>query len=241
MIKFIAEMLREEEFVRRGNAFFRVYGDGVLQVLKYTKRVTPFYQEILHLGLFSMYGELMPQWFTSRGCIPLYNAKYLSEPLWSHRINQLYRKSANRNIHINADSNDMENIFVFHINIEELRSTLLPFLNRIQTQQDIILGIEELERCNCHTPPEESENKGIRWTDGNKYAPYLAIGDYCSAKRIMQTFFELYRNKEDERALSVKSLMELADSGDSSRIALFLKTNYVKNVELASFCMKSRK
>ena len=56
-------------FVRRGSAFFRVWGDGVLQVLKFEYQ--PGYPvHDLCVGIFSLYGKLYPRWFTSGGCIP---------------------------------------------------------------------------------------------------------------------------------------------------------------------------
>lgn len=56
-------------FVRRGAAFFRVWGDGVLQVLKF-QRERCYQVHDLSVGIFSMYGNLFPEWFTSGGCIP---------------------------------------------------------------------------------------------------------------------------------------------------------------------------
>ena len=56
-------------FVRRGSAFFRVWGDGVLQVLKF-ERLSIHEVHDLSIGIFSMYGRLYPEWFTSSGCIP---------------------------------------------------------------------------------------------------------------------------------------------------------------------------
>ena len=56
-------------FVRRGSAFFRVWGDGVLQVLKFERNRVDRVHD-LSVGVFSMYGRLSPEWFTSSGCIP---------------------------------------------------------------------------------------------------------------------------------------------------------------------------
>ena len=56
-------------FVRRGSAFFRVWGDGVLQVLKFERQPGSRVHD-LRVGVFSMCGKLYPEWFTSSGCIP---------------------------------------------------------------------------------------------------------------------------------------------------------------------------
>ena len=65
----LKDALQGSGFVRRGSAFFRVWGDGVLQVLKFEYQ--PGYQvHDLCVGIFSLYGKLYPGWFTSGGCIP---------------------------------------------------------------------------------------------------------------------------------------------------------------------------
>ena len=45
-------------FVRRGSAFFRVWGDGVLQVIKF-QHESVFEVQHLNVGVFSMYGKLL--------------------------------------------------------------------------------------------------------------------------------------------------------------------------------------
>lgn len=59
-------------FTRRGKAFFRVAGDGVFQVIK-LKYERVFRADLICIGLFSMYDQLLPQWFTATGCIPRYS------------------------------------------------------------------------------------------------------------------------------------------------------------------------
>ena len=43
-------------FVRRGSAFFRVWGDGVVQVLKF-ERHSIYKDHDLSVGVYSMYGR----------------------------------------------------------------------------------------------------------------------------------------------------------------------------------------
>ena len=65
----LKDALQGTGFVRRGSAFFRVWGDGVLQVLKFERQRGDRIHD-LSVGVFSMYGRLYPEWFTSNGCIP---------------------------------------------------------------------------------------------------------------------------------------------------------------------------
>ena len=75
----LCEVAGNEGIKRKGNAFFRIVGDGALQEMQYHWTKRPFYQEIVKIGLFSMYGELEPQWLTRLGCIPGYNYRYLPD------------------------------------------------------------------------------------------------------------------------------------------------------------------
>ena len=59
-------------FTRKGQAFFRLIGDGVLQVIK-CKYERNLRGDIISVGLFSMYGYMQPQWFTASGSIPRYS------------------------------------------------------------------------------------------------------------------------------------------------------------------------
>ena len=75
--------LQETGFVRRGSAFFRVWGDGVLQVLKFERQRGDRVYD-LSVGVFSMYGRLYPEWFTSSGCIPRASiASFIAFVLWT--------------------------------------------------------------------------------------------------------------------------------------------------------------
>ena len=57
------------------DAFFRVHGDGVLQVIRKNSEKG---RRFVDVGLFSMYGKILPQWLTCAGCIPRYEVLYLS-------------------------------------------------------------------------------------------------------------------------------------------------------------------
>lgn len=69
--KLLEAATESRGFSKRGDAFFRILGDGVLQVLKFEYEPC-FTHYSLNVGLFSMYSELRESWFTSSGCIPRY-------------------------------------------------------------------------------------------------------------------------------------------------------------------------
>ena len=69
MNKFEAQKLLDAAvsgrgFLRRGNAYFRIMGDGVLQLLKF-EHERCFSHLSLCVGLYSMYSELEQRLFTS--------------------------------------------------------------------------------------------------------------------------------------------------------------------------------
>ena len=71
----LKSICKENSFACRGTAFFRVIGDGVLQVIKCQKeRYATNYST--SLGLFSLYGQIEREWVTSFGCIPRYSIYY---------------------------------------------------------------------------------------------------------------------------------------------------------------------
>lgn len=243
MLQIISEKCKNHGFSKRGHAFFRVHGDGVLQVLKYSVKKHPFFAEIIEVGLFSMYGELLPQWFTSSGCIPRYNGKYLEVPRWSLKTTQLLRRAALDGKEVTIEIGDLENISVFHLNPDALEGTLFLFLDRITTQESLIWGIEKLEQCSSPAMPEEG-NTGVRWTDMLKYAPYLATGEYENAAKIPQALLELCLKKMSDSSPRIaedivrrRQEIELALCGDLQRINEYLHRNYNQNCKYASFCM----
>ena len=48
----IVPVLKEQGFVKQGSAFFRIHGDGIVQVLQYQRQSDGYY---LFMGLHSMY------------------------------------------------------------------------------------------------------------------------------------------------------------------------------------------
>lgn len=106
------------DFSRRGDAFFRILGDGVLQVLKFEYEPC-FTHYSLNVGLFSMYSELRESWFTSSGCIPRYCV-----------MNFAGKQNA---INVKTDEN---NIYTFNVispeaQIQTLEESAFPVLDSI--------------------------------------------------------------------------------------------------------------
>lgn len=149
-------------FTRRGKAFFRVIGDGVLQVIKAEYEIHGSFYE-LSIGLDSMYSPLQAQWLTSSGCIPIYNVS-----------NLIGKNSAFSSYQAN------NSFYIFNIASMEEQAQLLwekgiPWLDGILTQQQLADAMCQIE----------SGVHSIRWNDTRKIEPFLACKDYAHAEYVI--------------------------------------------------------
>lgn len=234
--KMLAEAVEHHGFTQRGDAFFRVMGDGVLQVLKFEyERV--FCNFCLRVGLFSMYGELRRSWFTSSGCIPRYPVVCFAGKspfgviLSDAGTISLDVVSPNSQIQILKDS-------VFHI------------LDNTQDQKQLVLLISQLDVARWHT---------IIWNDLEKFAPYLKSRDLVSAeiviKRILsqncqlptdsddalkQYLFSNSMDSMDEEKRDLVQKLAMVQKKDWDEINHYLDENFKRNCGFARFCISAK-
>ena len=161
----LCEICKQSGFHRRGHTFFRVQGDGVLLVLQYERKLRPFYSERVLFGFFSMYDELLPQWFTSQGAIPRYDTRYLTK-------SRAEREPSPLPTVIDLTAGDsLEDWIEFHLDLSEFRDMILPYLSSIQTQ---------LQLCEAICFADIQGSGSTRWNYFPKAAPYAAAGDWAS-------------------------------------------------------------
>ena len=203
----VKELLIPRGFKKRGNAYFRVIGDGVLQVIQLSTG-RPLTPQEFWIGFFSMYDDLLPQWFTSGGCIPRYCAmKYAgfksSDILFDYGGNHYdhFQLSFEEQLYI------MENYVLDELDqvvtqkgivdeimyIEHLRTaytgiiqvdSLKPYLEGKTTREQQFFGFLKfgLEK-------REAAGKGpskIWWNDGLKFTPFLKSGQFDLAEKVIQ-------------------------------------------------------
>ena len=228
MNSILDEYLKDANFVKRGSAYFRVHGGEVLQVIKIEKKRDG--NTTLNIGLFSMYSKLLPQWFTSQGCIPRYS------------VNDLVAKQTKYSyIHTNQ-----QNPYIASI-VELMIHNGIPWLDSIDTQQNILAGFNLLEM---------NRFGKINWVDELKFAPFLACEDYCSAEKVITSILEQHRyaqrmnksafsnpdayfeyvnrmNKDDMHYLF---LLEMVQQQNILQIRKYLEENYQNNTKCARFC-----
>ena len=238
--KYLNEILSEKlkifGFTRKGKAFFRVQGDGILQVIKFEyERVMDDYD--LSIGLFSLYGELLKRWFTSSGCIPRYSIVNL--------INE-------RTPVISKEINGMVYDYVISPKkqIEILIEKGIPWLNEMQTQEDLIEGIWRFDDG---------------WNDSLKIAPFLMTNQEKKAIRVISSILQQhlpviyqispgreewpefeweeehiqrYENLFPGKDKEFLNLHRMINRNDEREIRAYLMKNYEQNMQYAAFCRK---
>lgn len=205
-------------FVQKGNTFYRVRGDGVLQLIKHQYE-RAFQSYFIYIGLFSMYGKLLPRLFTDRGSIARYSV-----------VNCFNQNALPQ---ICAPSLETQTAM--------LCGRVIPWLDTIDTQKKMVTAISRMDRrwnddlkIWPYLACGESNHakKVIREIIGqHSYAVSTRQGtqDY-SPNRVTEQV------KRDDNALF--ELLELIDSANQAEINMYLQQNYERNLRYASFCRK---
>ena len=203
----LKEALQGTGFVRRGSAFFRVWGDGVLQVLKFEReRVFQVYD--LSIGIFSMYGRLYPQWFTSGGCIPRGSvANFVGLRFVDGFLPpDSFTKSSNEQFFYegfpvtvdpdqrlwNQDGEHWKYFFTAEQQLNILMEKVLPWLNAITTQS---LAAEAMYKI-CPIP-----------NDDLRFDAHLAAGELPQAEEVMSA---ILKQHADARARWSRHLLRIS-------------------------------
>lgn len=226
-------------FKQKKHSFFRVYGDGVLQVLKYEFKTRPFWSERIWLGLFSMYGELQKQWFTNAGCIPRYDSRYIKIPEWQRCP---AANSSTLPLQI-AQPDDLEDVLIFHLDCSEIETDILPFLNRVDSQTQLCVGLDYLERQSSPVIPQSKEEY-FRWNDFEKFAPFLAAGLYEEAEHTICSILAQHQSATTSDSIDHTSKLQkdlelfqklaIVHQRNIPAIHDYLKKNYEINRHYAS-------
>jgi hypothetical protein len=244
-------------FVRRGSAFFRVWGDGVLQVLKFERR--RIYQVYdLSIGVFSMYGILYPDWFTSSGCIPrasiasFIGLRFVDSYLFPNRLTKtdngqfLYDGSPvmvdPKQWIRDKEGEHWKYYFTPEQQVHILVDKVLPWLNDITSQS---LAAKAMYKI---TPVPN---------DSLRFDAHLAAGEWIEAEQTMSAILKQHADAQAswKRTFSQDEYEEMAarqevrdepliaahkmvQEKNEDAISSYLRENHKRNCELAKFCMK---
>ena len=253
----LKDALQGTDFVRRGSAFFRVWGDGVLQVLKFERQRGDRIHD-LSVGVFSMYGRLYPEWFTSNGCIPrgsivsFVGLRFVDYYLSPNR----FTKTDNGQFFydgfpVSVDStqrtwDDNGERWRYYFTAEQqvhiLVEKALPWLNDMTSQSLAAKAMYEI----CPVP-----------NDSLRFDAHLAAGEWALAEQTMTAIMTQHAGakaswertfpKEKLEEMSarlemedapLKAALKMVQKKDEQAIHSYLQENYTKNCQLAKFCMK---
>ena len=124
----ISSQLRAEGFIKNGNAFFKTQGDGILITVNLERNgewlLMPQYS--LSFGLESLYSDIPPYELTGSGCVARYPVSCLFEKEEKQPTLQILKQNDEKQQ-------------------EAIGEKLIPFLNQIMTQNQLLQCICYLE------------------------------------------------------------------------------------------------
>jgi hypothetical protein len=253
----LIDALQGTGFVRRGSAFFRVWGDGVLQVIKFERqRINQVHD--LSIGVFSMYGKLYPEWFTSSGCVPrasiasFVGLRFVDYYLAPNR----FTKTQNGQYLYDGfpvmvepkqwlrDENGEHWKYYFtpeqqvHILVEKV----LPWMNEMTNQS---LAAKAMYKISPVT------------NDSLRFDAHLAANEWIEAEQTMSAILKQHadaqaswkRTFSQEKFAEMVAQQEVRDEPliaahkmvqekNKQAICSYLSDNYKRNCKMAKFCMK---
>ena len=244
-------------FVRRGSAFFRVWGDGVLQVLKF-ERQQIYEVHDLHVGVFSIYGNLYPEWFTSSGCIPRASiASFIGLSFVDYYLspNRLTKTDNGQYLYDgfpvmidpkqwlrDEKGEHWKYWFTPEQQVHILKEKVLPWLNDMTSQS---LAVEAMYKI---TPVPN---------DSLRFDAHLAAGEWIEAEQTMSAILKQHADaqaswkrtfsqdkyeemvaRQEARDKPLIAAYKMVQKKDMEAISNYLSENYRRNCELAKFCMK---
>lgn len=204
-------------FVQKGKAFFRVWGDGVLQVIK-CQHERVFRADMIYIGLLSMYAPLQPKDFTAGGCMapyPVANCYLLREAPA-----------------VFAPSMEAQ--------LEMLENGVIPWLDTLDTQKKLCKAISRLDgRWN------DSAKIGPFLACGEhnhaKKVIKEIIGDHAYAMvrsvRPRDASVEDMVVRVRQEKEPYYGIIEIIDRGEDA-IAAYLQVNFEENMRCAKFCVR---
>ena len=217
----IAPVLKEQGFVKRGSAFFRIHGDGIVQVLQYQRQSDGYY---LFMGLHSMYGELMKQWFSSWGCIPRYEILLLDGK------------------QVLPDRWERDGLDTDRMQAELLREKGIPFLNGVRTQKELVDAIFSLDG-HWNDAMKIAPLLSCRDYENAAQVVSAIIEQHETVKKHKREYlsdddFRKHQEHWEPITAHFRDLLAMVRRCDDREIKEWMEQNYAVNADYAKFCMK---
>ena len=244
-------------FVRRGSAFFRVWGDGVLQVIKF-ERHSIYEVHDLSVGVFTMYGRLYPEWFTSSGCIPRASIAsfvglrfvdyYLSPNCFTRTDNGQFLYDGfpvmvePKQWLRDENGEHWKYYFTPEQQVHILVEKVLPWLNEMTNQSLAAKAMYKISPVPNDSLRFDAHLAAGEWTQAEQTISAILsqhADAYASWKRTFpqDQYAEMVARQEvrDEPLIAAYKMVQ---EKNEEVIRSYLSDNYMRNCELAKFCIK---
>lgn len=199
-VKELSDYLKSQRFKKKKNAYYRIVGDGVLQIIMYDYNLNRNIRE-LSVGIQSMYS-------------PLWN--YLSSYPDSFANYPIPLFAGKRDYTEVITSGKRESLITMshHEQLELLRNVVVSALDLVKTQRELLDIMNELDRI---------DQGSIRWNNIARYSPYLFIGEYKYAERVIASILSQHR----------MARIRKKQWSEENNIPLLLEDNPIEDIELS--------
>lgn len=227
-------LCNDHGFVSRGQVFFRIHADTILQAISFQYERT-FSHYSLNIGLMSLYSDAEASLFSARSALPRYSICCLDNCS-------------------SAVSIERDHEFVsFSVRSPENQLCLLDkrgfeWLDGIVSQEHLLCAIDFLDNVSY---------KNTIWNNEFLLAPYLAVEDYYSADLVISSIldrqlgphafsappwsekdFLYYSMHFPNRNEDFLHLHNLIVNKSKNSINTYLEENYKKNTDRLRFLRK---
>ena len=163
------DILQNNGFIKRSagtvKAFFRIYGDGVLQIIQFKKEHNGSYR-VINIGLISLFGKIEESWLTCLRCIPRYE------------VLTLEKRKAFSTGYVQGMKYESTIIVSEEEQAEVLCDKGIAFFNKVSDQAMLIKGVKQLE------------NGRFLWNDTLLFPAFLACGDWQRSDMVLSACIE---------------------------------------------------
>ena len=213
----LKEICTAAGFKKKENAFFRIVGDGVFQIIK-CQNARRLHADVIYVGLYSMYGKMDLRCFSGTDRTSMYS------------VINCYEKNTYPLIYVPE----------IHVQLQMLQEEVIPWLNGMVTQKQLSRAINSVDSL-WHS----SEKIWVYLACGEynhaKKVIKEIIGDYCytmirKAPKREETVEDLLArvNREEKPYYGI---IEIIDRGEEA-IQAYLKANLEMNMQNAKLCTK---
>ena len=246
----LSDLCEKNGFIRKGKAFFRIHGDGVLQSLAFCY-TSHFWHYSLQFNLLSMYSDYrLYDWVFS----PAKNVFF-------HNICTLINHRSDIKLEDRGELPGRIWLAYPEKQLDILESKGFTFFNSVDTQEKLAKALCELDNVGT-----DAKKDYTIWNDWHKLAPFFSSKDYRNADKVIcanlrqHIDFAYFQEKQiytkplpwtEEDINHYRPWFKESDAeflekhkwvvnADTEQIQEYLNANYARNAQKAKFCLRNK-